>query len=348
MTRTRGDARAWLAWALAGGAVATASRNPLVLGLLLLVVAAVGLRLLPGSTIGRSWRRAGRLVLWLAALSVLFNLLTVRAGDTPLARLPADWPVVGGALTLNALVHGLLAALSMLTILAVWAVFNGVVSQGDLLSLTPRPLYLAGAVGSIALTFLPGMARAVEQIGEAQAVRGHRPRGPRDLAPLAVPLLNLGLERGLSLAEAMEARGFGNGSGRVDAAGASAADPGQRWLLPGVVLLAGGALAALGSPWPLLGAGLLALGAALTWRGLRGTGPGRTRYRRRRWSWGDTAVTAAAAATVALLVAARLAGDADLSYVAYPALRPPGVSWLGIAATLPLLAPVVCAEAGWR
>ena len=60
MTRTRGDARAWLAWALAGGAVATASRNPLVLGLLLLVVAAVGLRLVPGSTIGRSWRRASR------------------------------------------------------------------------------------------------------------------------------------------------------------------------------------------------------------------------------------------------------------------------------------------------
>ena len=209
MGRTRGDPRAWLAWALAGGALAAGSRNPLVLGLLLLVVAAVGLRLAPPSTIARSWRRAGWLIAWLAVISALVNLLTVRVGDIALATLPSDWPLIGGPLTLNALVYGLITALAALALLAIWAVFNAVVSQGDLLRLTPRPLYLAGAIASVALTFLPGMALAARQIGEAQAVRGHRPRGPRDLVPLAAPLLSLGLERGLTLAEAMEARGFG-------------------------------------------------------------------------------------------------------------------------------------------
>jgi energy-coupling factor transport system permease protein len=342
MNRTRGDARAWLAWALAGGAVATASRNPIVLALLLLVVLAVGRRLGPGSAIGRSWRQAGRLVLWLVTLSVVINLLTVRSGDVTLARLPAEWPALGGPLTLNALVYGALAALSMLAILAVWAVFNAVVSQGDLLRLTPRPLFLAGAVASIALTFLPGMSRAVQQIGEAQAVRGHRLRGARDLAPLAAPLLALGLERGLSLAEAMEARGFGY-------AGSQAMAPaGLRLLLAGLGLLAAGALLAVGSPWPLLGGGLLALGLAATGAGLRQAGPGRSRYRQRRWGWGDTAVCAAAAAAVAVLALARLGGDGGLDYTPYPLLRPPAVPPLGIAAALLLLAPALCAEAGWR
>ena len=264
MGRTRGDPRAWLAWALAGGALAAGSRNPLVLGLLLLVVAAVGLRLAPPSTIARSWRRAGWLIIWLAAVSALVNLLTVRAGDIALATLPSDWPLIGGPLTLNALVYGLITALAALALLAIWAVFNAVVSQGDLLRLTPRPLYLAGAIASVALTFLPGMALAARQIGEAQAVRGHRPRGPRDLVPLAAPLLSLGLERGLTLAEAMEARGFGyigerapsrasgggrrllgsnsmaNGSSRPGWRSAapgcccSSPHPGRRWARPGL------------------------------------------------------------------------------------------------------------------
>lgn len=342
MNRTRGDARAWLAWALAGGTVAMASRNPIVLALLLLVVLAVGQRLGPGSAISRSWRQAGRLVGWLVALSVALNVLTVRAGDVVLARLPAEWPVLGGPLTLNALVYGVLAALAILAILAIWAVFNAVVSQGDLLRLTPRPLFLAGAAGSIALTFLPGMSRAVQQIGEAQAVRGHRVRGVRDLAPLAAPLLALGLERGLSLAEAMEARGFGY-------AGSLTPAPASSWqLLAGVGLLAIGALLTVGSPWPLLGGGLLALGLAVTWAGLRRAGPGRTRYRQRRWSWGDTAVCAAAGAAVAALALARLGGDGGLDYTPYPVLRPPAVPPLGIATALLLLAPALCAEAGWR
>jgi energy-coupling factor transport system permease protein len=205
MSRAPGDARAWVAWALAGGLVASATRNPVTLSLLLLVVLAVAARLLPPSSLGRLWRSAGRLVVWVALLSVLLNVLTVRAGDRPIARLPDEWPLVGGALTLNALVEGLLAALSLGALLAVWAVFNRLVRHGELLRLLPRPLAAVGVAASIALTFIPGLGRALADIREAQAVRGRVARGPRDLAPLAAPLLSLGL----ALAEAMEARGFG-------------------------------------------------------------------------------------------------------------------------------------------
>jgi hypothetical protein len=97
MTPTRGDARAWLAWALAGGAVATASRNPIVLGLLLLVTWPSGSAC---PALGDRPRLATnrRLVLRLAGLSIVFNLATVRwrhAAADPADRLA----LLGGVLT---------------------------------------------------------------------------------------------------------------------------------------------------------------------------------------------------------------------------------------------------------
>jgi energy-coupling factor transport system permease protein len=378
MTRTRADARAWLAWAVAGGVLASTTRNPITLAMLLLVVAVVGARLAPPSAIAGSWRLGGRVLIWLAATSVLFNVLLVRAGDVPLVSLPPDWPL-GGTITLNALVHGLLTALSLLALLAVWAAFNTVVSQGELLRLIPRPLYLAGLIGSIALTFLPGLTRAAREIGEAQAVRGHRTRGVRDLPPLMVPLLNLGLERGLSLAEAMEARGFGAtmsrgvmGAGEQgsreaaltltlsqrergtaghslslwERAGVREVRHSPALLATGMILLVGGVLLLLASPWPVIGGAGLAVGLGLTWAGLRHAGPGRTRYRQQRWESSDTVIVAGALLAVAALVVARVSGDGGLDYSVYPTLAPPPVSGWALAAALALLGPVLAAEVG--
>jgi energy-coupling factor transport system permease protein len=196
----------------------------------------------------------------------------------------------------------------------------------------------------VALTFSarPGLG-AVSQIGEAQAMRGHQVRGAATWRRWPRQLLSLGLERGLSLAEAMEARGFG-APGAATGAGHD-----RRWLIPaGLAAVAGGGLLALGSPWPVLAGTLLTMGSLAIWLGLRAAGPGRSRYRRRRWTWGDTAVTVAAALAIVALVAARLSGDGGLDYAVYPALGPPPVSALGLAATLLLLAPALCAEAGWR
>jgi energy-coupling factor transport system permease protein len=299
-------------------------------------VLVVGQRATPPSIIARDWWLMGRLVGWLVGVSVVMNLLLTRAGDWPLISLPRDWPGLGGDLTLNALLFGLLAALSLLVVLAAWAVFNAAVGQGDLLSLVPRPLYLAGAAGAIALTFVPGMLRAAREIGEAQAVRGHRARGWRDLPPLAVPLLSLGLERGLSLAEAMEARGFG----------ATLGAPGRSgwWLAVGLAALALGGPLLLASPWPALGFLALAGGGLALWLGLRQAGPGRSRYRRQRWRPGDTLVAGLALASLALLVAARLSGDTSLDYAVYPTLTPPPVSAWVLALPPLLLGPALNVE----
>ena len=238
MTRTTADPRAWLAWVLAAGLLVSVTRNPVTLLTMLLVVMVVGARATPVDAWRTRWSLLTRLFLWLTAATVVFNLLVARAGSTPLAHLPADWPLVGGTLTVNALVHGLLTALGLGGLLAVWSIFNLAVGQGDLLRLIPRPLYLAGVVTAIALTFAPGLGRAAREIAEARALRGQPDRGARDWPPLAAPLLTTGLERGLSLAEAMEARGFGaQGNGRRTRYAR------WRWEAGDTIMLAGAALA---------------------------------------------------------------------------------------------------------
>lgn len=209
-----GDARAWLAWAAAATFLAMATRNPITLGLLLLVVLAVGLRLLPRRLATLPWRSIAGLVAGLSLITILFNVLITRAGDSALLRLPETWPLIGGALTLNALVYGAVTAMGLLALVGVWAIVNVMVDHAALLRWLPPRLHAVGVAVSIALTMLPTLLQALSTIREAQLLRGLQPTGRlaglRSLPAVAGPLLTLGLERGLGLAESLEARGFGH------------------------------------------------------------------------------------------------------------------------------------------
>jgi hypothetical protein len=128
-------------------------------------------------------------------------------------------------------------------LIAVWAIFASVIRPGELLQRLPGPLRPAGVAGLIALTMLPNLVRALGEISEAQAVRGRTVRRLHDLVPLAVPLLSLSLERGLQLAEALAARGYGGRAG-----GWWSGDderPGQRRRRHGGRLIIGGAATSL-------------------------------------------------------------------------------------------------------
>ncbi len=211
---------AWLLWAGACTLATATTRNPLYLALVLLCAGAAyraaradGDAHDAGARATR-WNGPLRLAASLALVSVLFNALTVHAGDMVLARIPPDIPlvgaVIGGPVTANALAYGLLAALATATILLVFAAANAAVGFEELLRLLPAPLAGFGVTLAVAFGFLPGTFAALREVREAQAVRGlPPPRGMRDLPPLLLPVLALGLERALSLAEAMAARGYG-------------------------------------------------------------------------------------------------------------------------------------------
>ena len=201
---------AWVAWLLAAAVPAFVLRNPLYLALVLGAAWVVYSSLGRSTSIGSSWGSFVRLGLFLFLLTIPFNALSVHVGEIVLFQLPEQWPIVGGPITLEAIIAGAVNGLALFTLLVVFAAFNAVVDHYQLLRATPAFLFQAGVVISIAITFVPQMVLSAKEIRQAQRIRGHHIRGIRDLLPLIMPLLASALERAIQLAETMEARGFGS------------------------------------------------------------------------------------------------------------------------------------------
>jgi len=327
------DARVWLLWALTTLAAASSTRSPLYMIVMLLTTTVVGGTCAPGEG-----RRAPlsplRFAMIAVPLSALFNSLTVHLGDTVLFHLPGWLPLLGGAITLEALAFGALNGLTLTVIFSAFSVFNQVTPVRDLIKLTPRAFHEGGVVLSIALTFIPQTTRSLQRIREAQAVRGHRVQGIRDWLPIVVPLLVSGLERAMGLAEAMVARGYG-----------AVADEDQPLRTQGLLalglltLLAGWLAYLFRATWRIpavaamvVGASIIGLVIWLTGRAVR-----HTVYRARRWTIGDTLAMLGCALTLTVALTQR---DV-LYYSPYPQLSlPPFNPFVGLA-LLGLLVPAV-------
>lgn len=338
---------AWLIWLAAASASMLLTRNPFYVAVLLmasyLVLDAVRSAFHPtvlsddgplpeGRALGVSpWHFA----LFAIPAGALFNGLTSHVGETVLVRLPPGLPLVGGAITAESLVFGATNGLVLSALFTAFAVLNLAVPIRDLVGYLPRAFYPVAVVSAIAVTFVPNTLRQVNQVREAQAVRGHRMRGLRDWLPLFMPVLVGGLERALQLAESMTARGF---------AGAAATHNLRRRrtitqlaLVGGLgAVLAGGVLrltttgAWLSSLLLVVGLVLIALAIWTTGRGVH-----RTRYRRPAWRSGDGMIVLGGLAAVAsLLIWARAR-----FYTPYPDLAwPPFDLRIGFG-LLGLLAP---------
>lgn len=319
----------WLLWALAALVGASLTRHPLHLTLLTCTVWAV--------SAAHGHRLPLRMTLLLVGFGALWNVASVRQGQTALFRLPETWLLLGGAYTLEALAYGALQGWAVAVIVAAAGLLTAELSPRDVARLAPPALYEVGLMLSVALAFLPQGRETLAEIRQAQAVRGHRVRGVRDLLPLLLPLLIAALERALALAEAMEARGFT--AGREQASG------GFRGLAVGALLCGlagiGAQMAGLSPGWS---GGLWAGGGALAWLALRRARPAqmRTVYRPRRLSpavWGVSGGALLALAGWSALAA--FAPDA-LAYTVYPRLSAPGFeAWAAIPSLLLALPAVI-------
>lgn len=334
-------AAAWLAWLVAGSAAVFLTSNPLYLSLALLAALAVYV-----SAGGRARRRAmGPFVaigLVLAAMSVPFNLLTGSTGPTVLTTLPElrfpDWfggVTLGGDVTGEALLSATARALSIATIVVLAGAFNASVDHFRLLRLAPRGLTQVMLALTIALLVVPqavGQARAVL---EAQRLRGRRARGLRALPGVLLPTLQGALERSVQRAESLDARGFGGGERRGGAMTSIAG-------VAGLGVCAWGAFAHFyygsgAGPALAIAAGTGVVVMALFASG----GVRRAHMRSDGWSPRDVAVGIAAMASVALLLALRLAAAGDADYLPYPEVVAPAFHPAGAVAALLLLLPAL-------
>jgi len=344
----------WLAWLVAAAVPAFTLRNPLYSALILGAAWVVYTALGRSTLVGSSWGSFVKLGFFLFALTIPFNALSIHIGQIVLFSLPPNWPIIGGKITLEAVIAGAVNGLALFTILVVFAAFNAVVDHYQLLRATPAFLFQAGVVISIAITFVPQMVLSAKEIRQAQRIRGHRFRGLRDLLPLVMPLLAGGLERAIQLAETMEARGFGSAVRPRSRRETLAAQAGM--LVALLALLIGLSVVAFSGQRRVWGGALIAFGGAgllfLFW--LQGRGVQQTRYRRPRWHARDTVVALAGGIVLAVVIAAKATAPATLSYNPYPPnpLMPPFNPWVGAALLLlalpALLAPAAVGEQGAR
>lgn len=356
----------WLAWLGAAAYLALVNQQPLQSILLILatgtVFAAVSRanqpEAYPGAKdasphAGQAWKVQGwstflrfGLSVWLVAL--FFNLLFAHAGNIVLFVLPRNWPFIGGPITLEALLYGLANGASLFAVLLVFATLNLGLDAHRLLRWLPAGLYQAGLIVSIALSFIPQLIASLREIREAQLLRGHKFRAIRDWIPLFVPLLTTALERSLTLAESMEARGFG-GIDRFAVADSSVSPMPIRTERSTTNLQRGATLAGLlallvGLLWRAtdsvqwlgllsVALGILLLFAALYMQGRRLK---RTHYHHELWQQRDTLVSLACLASLAITAYTQARDPAALFYYPYPPYSPwPGFSpALGLAILL--------------
>lgn len=327
---------AWIAWAAATGATVLTLSNPVLIVLAIAATACVAMTLAPDRGPYALMIKVG--IVAMIARTILFALTGHPAGEilftTPQVRLPAllGGFTLGGPIAAPVVAHSAIEGARLLALLACAGVFLSLVDATRLVRLMPRFLFEAGLIVAIGVAFVPTLVRTSRDVRDARRIRGERIRGLR-AAGLAVPILAATLDRAVTVAESMEARGYGRAvtaeHGREAALRVAA--------IGGVALMTGGAIAAtVTRAWA--GAPLLLGGVAtLAWTAVRLSAMSpRTRYRRDRIRAHDAAVMAVAAAGLAVAIVFRNAW----SYDAYPAVLAPDAPLGGVLAVALIAAPV--------
>src|SRR4051794_39678566 len=173
--------------------------NPIVLGGALLAVLGTGS--LAG--VGRQPRRALLVALGLAVLVIVINPLVSSEGLTVLWRggtfLGRRWDV-----TLEAVIYGAVAALRVVLLVTVFALFSAVVDPDDLLRTLRRVSYRSALTAALALRLVPVLAKDASRMSDAARCRP----APPGRAAVARSTLGRSLDRAMELAAALEVRGY--------------------------------------------------------------------------------------------------------------------------------------------
>ncbi|MFJ7177475.1 energy-coupling factor transporter transmembrane component T [Streptomyces massasporeus] len=342
---------AWWLWALALGTAATRTTNPLLLALLITVSAYVVATRRPDTPWSRSYGAFVKLALAVILIRLLFAIVlgSPIPGTHTLLTLPelplpawAQGIRLGGEVTAEALTFALYDGLRLATLLICVGAANALANPSRLLKSLPGALYEMGVAVVVALTFAPNLIADVQRLRAARRLRGRPDNGIRGLLHVGLPVLEGALERSVSLAAAMDARGYGRTAQVPPAVRRTTAVLTLGGLL-GVCAGTYGLLTAEGAAYgfPLLLAGLAAALAGLRLGGRRSP---RTRYRPDRWDVRAWLVVASGVAVAALLALAAARDPAALHPGVVPLVAPVLPLWPAAAVLLGLLPAFVAPD----
>ncbi|MDN5796603.1 MAG: energy-coupling factor transporter transmembrane protein EcfT [Intrasporangium sp.] len=306
---------AWWLWGLGLATAASRTMNPalllLVIGVCVLLVSERRDPAAPNPL--RAFLVLGGVII---VLRVLITIVLGNGvyGDTILFTLPRiplpEWAAgvrLGGPVALEPILYAVYDSLRLTAILACVGAANALASPRRMLRHLPATLYDVGTAVVVGLTFAPRLLTDARAVHKARALRGHDGHGPREVARLAVPVLETAFERSLGLAASMESRGYGRlvTSTRASRRLATAlALTGLTGVLAGLYgLLDASVGGALGLP--LLLAGVLLAGASLI---VGASKEERTGHHRDPWSWAETATVCAGGVPAAVLVLGSVQG----------------------------------------
>lgn len=203
------NARALAVWSLSGITIALASGNPIYRVLVLLCALNVLVALRRPDVSLRGLMTA---LVVAAAIATLVTTLASHTGDHAFLVLPAGIPVFGGVLTIEAAFFGASTGLGIAAAVLAAAPLSLVLMPNSLVDALPNAFARTGAAIGTALNLIPSIARSATEIRDAQRMRGWRPGRVREWPDLAVPVVLTALEGSITLAEAMESRGYGSGA----------------------------------------------------------------------------------------------------------------------------------------
>jgi energy-coupling factor transport system permease protein len=315
---------AWAIWIVAAAIITIIARNPLYTIIILIVsrIMVAAFASIEDDYHLPFWRIAIVILL----ISAGYNALFVHVGQTVLFTLP-DWPLIGGSITLEAVVDGARNGLILVTLLSIFFALNAIVPTGDLIKLSPAAFQDMSVAILITLTYVPETRRQLQRIREAQAIRGHEIHGLRDYRPLVIPLLVGGLERAMRLAETMVARGYG-ATRNINP------HPAERIAL--IVAMIGALIGWLLTFWrPFIGWLLLLVSVAivgmLVWR--RGRMTPRTHFKPSKWGFPEGLLVSTAVIALSIVVLPwPFVDGSTLFYSPYPLLHFPSFGWvIGLA-----------------
>ena len=317
---------AWWVWAVGLATAASRTTNPLLLGLIVAVLIVV----VNARRSDAAWASMFRIYL-IAGVVVIVLRVGLRVvfggpyGTHVLFTLPEiplpDWAVgvsIGGPVTAETLVAAFYDGLRLATTIACVGAANVLADARRLLRSVPNALHEIGAALVVALSVAPQLVESLLRVRRARRLRGGRSTGLRSIPGLMLPVLADALDRSLSLAAAMDARGYG----RVAAVPVRARRVTSAFVLVGlggVAVGLYGLLDATSPGWlglPMLAVGIGA-GAAGLWLG--GRRVERTVYRPDPWQRDETIV---AATGIAAAAAMWVAGSLRPSAI-NPSITPP-------------------------
>ncbi|UFQ15356.1 MULTISPECIES: energy-coupling factor transporter transmembrane component T [Streptomyces] len=335
---------AWWVWALGLGTAASRTTNPLLIALLIGVAGYVVAARRTAAPWAKSYGAFVKLALLVIGIRLVFAIVlgSPIPGTHVLVTLPEvplpDWAKgvrIGGRVTAEGVLFALYDGIRLAGLLICVGAANALASPSRLLKSLPGALYEVGVAVVVAMTFAPNLIADVQRLRSARRLRGRSDKGVRGLLQVGLPVLEGALERSVSLAAAMDARGFGR-SAAVPAGVRRAIAVLTLGGLMGVCVGTYGLLTAQGGSYgvPALVAGLLAALAGLRLGGRRAV---RTRYRPDRWGVRAWLVSGSGIAVAGLVIWAASSDPAALHPGVVPLIAPALPLWPALAVLLGLL-----------